>query len=75
MGSVTHWVRRALTALGPDATVKQVTDYILGQDPSIPRSYISLAMRNLKLAAARKQSRTKQPPINPPQNTHDFPEQ
>lgn len=48
MGAVTHWVRQALTELGSDATVKQVTDYVLRKDASVPKGYISLAMRNLK---------------------------
>jgi hypothetical protein len=45
---VTDWVRQALAELGPDASVKQVGDYIVSKDPSVPRSYISLALRNLK---------------------------
>jgi hypothetical protein len=64
-----------LAELGPDATAKEVTDYILGKDPSVPRSYISLAMRNLKLSAARKRSRTQKPRANPSQDTLDFPEE
>jgi hypothetical protein len=45
---VTDWVRRALADLGPDASVKQIGDYIVARDPSVPRSYVSLAVRNVK---------------------------
>ena len=48
MPGVTEWVRRAFAELGPDATVKQVTDYIIAQDPTVPKGYISLTMRKLK---------------------------
>ena len=77
MGGVTHWVRQALAELGPDASAKQVTDYILAINPSIPRSHISLAMRNLKikrLSAAGERSETRQPLVNPLQGTLDFSE-
>jgi hypothetical protein len=60
MGNTTDWVRRALAELGPDATVREVTDFILRQDPTVPKSYISLTMRNLKkrgLAADKKKPR------------------
>lgn len=45
---VTELVRRALADLGPDASLKEIGDYILARDPTVPRSYISLALRNLK---------------------------
>lgn len=45
---VTDWVRKALAELGPDASLKQVGDYILERDATVPRSHISLALRNLK---------------------------
>jgi hypothetical protein len=48
---VTDWVRRALAELGPDASVKQIGDYILARDSSVPRRYISLAVRKLKKKA------------------------
>jgi len=73
MAGVTDWVRRALAELGPDATTKEVTDYILGKDPTVPKGYISLAMRNLK-KAVRERSRTKQLRADPSQGTLDFPE-
>jgi hypothetical protein len=69
MASVTQWVRQALAHLGPNATPKQVTDYILSQEPTVPRGYISLAMR--KLAAAKRQPRGKKLQVN---QTTLFPE-
>jgi hypothetical protein len=45
---VTDWVRKALAELGPDASLKQVGDYILSRDATVPQSHISLALRNLK---------------------------
>jgi len=60
MPGVTDWVRRALAELGTNATIREVTDFILSQDPTVPKSYISLAMRNLKrreLCAAKKKPR------------------
>ncbi len=48
MTGVTDWVRRALNELGPNATIREVSDFILRQAPTVPKSYISLAMRNLK---------------------------
>ena len=45
---VTDLVRQALAELGPDASLRQVGDYVLAKDPTVPRSYISLALRNLK---------------------------
>lgn len=44
----TDWVRKALAELGPDASLKQVADYIVARDTTVPRSYISLALRKLK---------------------------
>lgn len=77
MGRVTNTVRQALAELGPDATVRVVTEYILDKDPSTPKGYISLAMRNIKrsgLSAVGKRSRSKQPHANPSQGTLEFPE-
>ena len=45
---VTDLVRKALAELGPEATLKEIGDYILARDATVPRSYISLALRNLK---------------------------
>ena len=59
MPGVTDWVRRALAELGPSATAKEISDFILRQDPTVPKSYISLALRNLKkreLAGDKKKS-------------------
>lgn len=75
MAGVTDWVQRALAELGPDATVKALTEYVLEKDPSVPQRYISLAMRNLKrrgLSAVGKRSRNKQPHANPSQGTFEF---
>jgi hypothetical protein len=74
MAGVTGLVRQALAELGPGATVKEVTDYVLGKDSRVPKGHVSLAMRNLRLSAEKKRSRTKQPPANPSQRTIDFPE-
>ena len=76
MAGVTDWVRRALAELGSDASVKAVTEYVLGKDASVPKGYISLAMRNLnrrELSAAEKRSRRKRPHVNPSQGTLEFP--
>jgi hypothetical protein len=48
MGAVTRLVRRALAELGPDATLREVTDYIHARDATVARSCISLAMRNVR---------------------------
>lgn len=75
MGGVTDWVRRALAELGSDATVKEVTDYILGKDSTVPKGHISLAMRNLKLrglAVDKPRSPTKRPYEGLSQGTLDF---
>jgi|GEM_PF-5383420 len=62
MAGATDWVRRALAELGPDAPDTEVKAYIRGKDPSVPESYISLALRKLRgkvVPAVRKQPRTK----------------
>jgi hypothetical protein len=48
MGGVTDLVRQALAELGPDAILRQVTDYVHFKDATVPRNYASLAMRNLR---------------------------
>jgi hypothetical protein len=73
--SVTNWVQAALAVLGPDATVREVTDYILRDNPTLPPSYVALALYNLRMKsirAARKKSQRKQPPANPWQGEFDF---
>ena len=74
MPGVTEWVRRALTELGQDATLEAVTSYIQERDPRVPRSYISLALRKLRLAVERQQARPKPGRVNPAQGELDFPE-
>jgi len=74
MPRVTEWVRRALTELGQDASLKAVTSYIQERDPSVPRSYISLALRKLRLAVEGQQARLKPGRANPTQGELDFPE-
>ena len=60
MPSPTDWVRRALAELGPDAPDTEVKAYIRGKAPSMPESYISLALRKLRgkaVPAVRKRPR------------------
>lgn len=66
MAGVTVWVRRALAELGPDATVKEIAAFILGQDSTIPRAHIPLALRKLcirGLPAATERSLRERPTI------------
>ena len=61
MAGVTDLVRRALAELGQNATMREITDFILRQDPTVPKSYIALAMRHLKkreLSAGKTKPRT-----------------
>jgi hypothetical protein len=62
MAGATEWVRRALAALGPNAPDAEVKAYIRGKDPSVPESYVSLALRKVRgkvVLAKRKGFRTK----------------
>jgi len=58
---VTDWVRRALAELGADASVKQISDYILVRDTTVPRNQIPLAVRKLKQRTVVPE---KEPPIS-----------
>ena len=51
MAGATDWVRRALAEMGPDATVKEVTDFIVAKDQTVPRGDIPLALRKLRKRA------------------------
>jgi hypothetical protein len=48
MGSATVWVRQALAELGPDTPDQKVKAYVRLQDPTVPESHISLALRRLR---------------------------
>jgi hypothetical protein len=62
---VTDWVRKALDELGPNAGLKEVGDYIIARDATVPRSYISLAL--LKLKKRNLSSEREKPPPRPAQ--------
>jgi hypothetical protein len=49
---VTDWVRRAMAELGLEATVKQISDYILLRHPTVLRNQIRLARRKLRQRGA-----------------------
>jgi hypothetical protein len=48
MGGTTMWVRQAFAELGHDASLQQITEFILTRDPTVPGNSISLAVRKLR---------------------------
>jgi len=48
MASVTDWVRRALTELGPDVPDAKVKAYIREKAPDVPEGHVSLVLRRLR---------------------------
>ena len=77
MPGVTEWVRRAFAELGPDATTKKVTNFLLANAPTVPTSKIPLDIRKLKqrgLAVGTGRPQSGQSDASTSQRQFDFPE-
>jgi hypothetical protein len=48
MGKTTDWVRRAMDALGAEATNQEVKNWIRHHQPEVPEAHVALALRNLR---------------------------
>jgi len=59
MPGVTDMVRRALEQLGPEATLREVTDLVMREDATVRKNYISLALRKLRIRAAEGRDKAK----------------